>query len=357
MDSSSFDRLTRLVASSPTRRALGGGVLGSLIAVLGFGEVEAAPCPKGKKRCKKKCIPRRNCCTNSECRPAATGRVCKGGRCQCPPASQGIATVAAFHRSSVVARSVSAPRPQVAQGHRRSSNVLSGRVSAGDAGLARRQRLRCAAHRQATATQGRPVRDHRSSVPTISSSRRPTSAARQPASRPRKPIPPETAPATARPVPRPSRTTALHTAATLSPAPASIAVQERRAGASRLLSAITAPVRRGEARARHAPVVRTSVNPTYAASRASAAPPPARPCPGQVRVRPAPASSPAFRALGIVTATRSLAARRTQTTAHNTVARAIAHAPLALPVAASRTLAPDSALAAIAFASTSQPSR
>lgn len=84
MDSHFFDRLTRLFAVARSRRALGSAVLGSVAALLGLGTVEAAPCPPNKKRCRGRCIPRRNCCTNANCRPAATGRVCRAGRCVCP---------------------------------------------------------------------------------------------------------------------------------------------------------------------------------------------------------------------------------------------------------------------------------
>jgi hypothetical protein len=84
VDSSSFDRLTRLFVSSSSRRALGGALLGSLAGLLGLEEAAAAPCPKGKKRCKQKCIPRKQCCTNANCRPGATGRVCRRGKCVCP---------------------------------------------------------------------------------------------------------------------------------------------------------------------------------------------------------------------------------------------------------------------------------
>jgi hypothetical protein len=84
MDSSSFDRLTRLFVSSRSRRVLGGAVLGSLAGLLGLGETEAAPCPKGKKRCRTTCISKKRCCTTAQCRPKATGRVCRRGRCVCP---------------------------------------------------------------------------------------------------------------------------------------------------------------------------------------------------------------------------------------------------------------------------------
>lgn len=85
MDSASFDRLTRFVGKSASRRLLGGAVLGTLTTLLGIDAAEAARCPRGKKKCKKRCIPRKACCTNANCKPSATGRVCKRGRCVCPP--------------------------------------------------------------------------------------------------------------------------------------------------------------------------------------------------------------------------------------------------------------------------------
>ena len=53
--------------------------------LLGVELVQAAPCPKGKKKCKTKCIAKNQCCTNANCRPAATHKICRRGRCQCGP--------------------------------------------------------------------------------------------------------------------------------------------------------------------------------------------------------------------------------------------------------------------------------
>jgi hypothetical protein len=83
MESSSFDRLTRLVADARSRRTLSGALLGSVAGLLGLTEAAAA-CPKGKKACRKKCIPRARCCTNADCQTKRTGQVCRRGRCQCP---------------------------------------------------------------------------------------------------------------------------------------------------------------------------------------------------------------------------------------------------------------------------------
>lgn len=85
MDSASFDRLTRLFVSSPSRRALGGAILGSLAGLLGITEAEAAAaCPPGKKRCRGQCILKRQCCTHTECRRKIPGSVCRARKCQCP---------------------------------------------------------------------------------------------------------------------------------------------------------------------------------------------------------------------------------------------------------------------------------
>jgi hypothetical protein len=83
MDGNRFDSLTRSISS---RRTLGGAIAGTLAGLLGLRDVAAAPCPKGKKRCGTRCIPRRNCCTNANCRPGATGRICRNGRCGCSAA-------------------------------------------------------------------------------------------------------------------------------------------------------------------------------------------------------------------------------------------------------------------------------
>jgi hypothetical protein len=83
MDGDRFDTLTRTISS---RRALGGAITGTLAGLLGLGVASAALCPKGTKRCRGRCIPRRQCCTTGQCRPATTGRICRQGRCVCPAA-------------------------------------------------------------------------------------------------------------------------------------------------------------------------------------------------------------------------------------------------------------------------------
>lgn len=83
MDGDRFDTLTRTIGS---RRALVAAIAGGFATLLGGGTAAAAPCPKGKKRCRRRCIARRHCCTTANCRPATTGRVCRKGRCTCPAA-------------------------------------------------------------------------------------------------------------------------------------------------------------------------------------------------------------------------------------------------------------------------------
>lgn len=84
MDTVRFDALTRMISS---RRVLSGVIAGTLTSLLGFSSPEdaaAAPCPKNKKRCGKKCISKHRCCTNAQCKPRNSGKVCKKGRCVCP---------------------------------------------------------------------------------------------------------------------------------------------------------------------------------------------------------------------------------------------------------------------------------
>lgn len=85
--STGFDRLARSLSSR--RSTLGHLVVGGVLAALGLQggspEAAAAPCPKGKKHCKGRCIPKRACCTTAQCRPAATGKVCRQRRCVCRP--------------------------------------------------------------------------------------------------------------------------------------------------------------------------------------------------------------------------------------------------------------------------------
>ncbi len=88
MDSLAFDRLTQLVAAARSRRSLGGTVVGAVAGLLGLVPAAAAPCPKGKKKCRGKCIPKKSCCTLADCRPATTRRICRKRRCVCHPSTK-----------------------------------------------------------------------------------------------------------------------------------------------------------------------------------------------------------------------------------------------------------------------------
>jgi hypothetical protein len=84
MDATTFDRLTRLIATTPSRRRLGQLLLGALAGLVRSPEVAAqpAPCPPGKKRCPRRCIPQERCCTRATC-GRGTGRGCRPGRKPC----------------------------------------------------------------------------------------------------------------------------------------------------------------------------------------------------------------------------------------------------------------------------------
>ena len=84
MDHDRFDSLTRMLSS---RRAVNGAIAGAVAGLLGLarpGEAAAGPCPKGKKRCGKRCIPKKGCCTSAQCKPRGSGQVCRKHRCVCP---------------------------------------------------------------------------------------------------------------------------------------------------------------------------------------------------------------------------------------------------------------------------------
>lgn len=81
MDATRFDALTRKFS---TRRSVLTGLVGGLATLLGLAtagvNVAAARerCKRGEKRCGKRCIPRRACCTTANCAP---GKICARGQC------------------------------------------------------------------------------------------------------------------------------------------------------------------------------------------------------------------------------------------------------------------------------------
>ncbi len=84
MDRDRFDSFTRTITS---RRAVSGAIVSSVAGLLGLAQIQeaaAGPCPPGKKRCRKRCIPRARCCTTAQCKPRNSGQVCRRGHCVCP---------------------------------------------------------------------------------------------------------------------------------------------------------------------------------------------------------------------------------------------------------------------------------
>jgi hypothetical protein len=86
MDSVMFDRLARSIHARATRRsALGLFAVLGLSGSLGAASAAAAKtCKKGKKPCRKKCIPKQDCCRNADCDKKVKGQVCTQGACDCP---------------------------------------------------------------------------------------------------------------------------------------------------------------------------------------------------------------------------------------------------------------------------------
>ena len=86
MDATGFDSLARRLAGGATRRGvlrrLVAGALatgGAAAALAGPGSEEAAArCPRGKKRCRGKCIPKSRCCRSDDC---PSGAICAKGTC------------------------------------------------------------------------------------------------------------------------------------------------------------------------------------------------------------------------------------------------------------------------------------
>ncbi len=84
MNNTRFDWLARSMSS---RRAFNRALAGAGASLPGLriiNDVRAASCPKGKKRCGKKCIPKHRCCTTDQCKPKNSGQICRRGRCVCP---------------------------------------------------------------------------------------------------------------------------------------------------------------------------------------------------------------------------------------------------------------------------------
>jgi hypothetical protein len=104
MDDNQFDQIVRSLTVPSSRRTAVTGLLGSVLAVLAPVTVIAAGqrqgkvqsekkrkgngkgkgCPRGKKKCGKKCIPKGNCCTYVDC-TGCRAETCRNGRCQCDP--------------------------------------------------------------------------------------------------------------------------------------------------------------------------------------------------------------------------------------------------------------------------------
>lgn len=102
MDDKQFDQAVRSLTNPSSRRTAVGGLLASVLAVVApvtgaeaeqrqgrvHGEQKrkgkGKGCPKGKQKCGKKCIPKRNCCTYVDC-TGCRAEACINGRCQCDP--------------------------------------------------------------------------------------------------------------------------------------------------------------------------------------------------------------------------------------------------------------------------------
>lgn len=120
MDPSSFDRLSRVFASSPNRRTALAGLAGAVTGLMGrFGSAPeparaqldvcrpfgkrcfpdrgldccrgatcqggVCRCPKRTRRCGNRCVPRAKCCRHSDC---PNNQVCGNGRCRCRPSQK-----------------------------------------------------------------------------------------------------------------------------------------------------------------------------------------------------------------------------------------------------------------------------
>lgn len=92
MDAEHFDRLIRGFGLGWPRRAMLSLPLGGVLAGLGRETVSAKKkrkkkkkdCPKGKKKCGKKCIAKGDCCTYVDC-TGCRNEDCINGTCKCNP--------------------------------------------------------------------------------------------------------------------------------------------------------------------------------------------------------------------------------------------------------------------------------
>jgi hypothetical protein len=92
MDANRVDRLARALTSSPPRRAVLGLIFGAMLSINDLEGADARKkrkkrCRAGKKKCGKRCIPKSNCCRDTDC-PSGSGQTCQGGTCACPPGEE-----------------------------------------------------------------------------------------------------------------------------------------------------------------------------------------------------------------------------------------------------------------------------
>lgn len=104
MEDNKFDQVVRSLNLPSSRRTAVSGLMGSVLAALlpatatearrrqeqvhdekkGKGKGKGKGCPRGKKKCGKKCIPKGDCCTYLDC-TGCRAEACINGECQCDP--------------------------------------------------------------------------------------------------------------------------------------------------------------------------------------------------------------------------------------------------------------------------------
>jgi hypothetical protein len=86
VDNATFDRLVRSISRHVTRRTALGFISTVGLSVFATSALDASakPCKGIKKKCGKKCIPKKDCCNDKECDRQVAGQVCKNGACKCP---------------------------------------------------------------------------------------------------------------------------------------------------------------------------------------------------------------------------------------------------------------------------------